>query len=338
MTVGITHGDFNGVGYEIILKALADDQILDMITPVIFGNPDLAAATINQCALEGVHFTPVKSAADARPGRINIVEVCRGAKATPGTPSAEAGRAAAAALEAAAEALRQGDIDSLVTAPIDKNTIHSEQFPFTGHTEWLQDRFGDDDSHALMILFADKLRVALATVHEPIARVAELITKERIVDALQRFDASLRRDFGCDGPKIAVLALNPHCGDNGLIGTEEQTAITPAIREVADQGVLAFGPFAADGFFASGAYRKFDGVLAMYHDQGLAPFKAIAGTAGVNFTAGLEVIRTSPDHGTAYDLAGSGKADETSMREAIYTTLEIARSRRRFDAASSNPL
>lgn len=339
LRVGITHGDYNGVGYEIIFKALAEDMMTDLMTPIVFGSSELAAATIRECGLEGVHFTRINSAADARPGRINIVEASlRQPTPTPGHPSKDAGEAAALALEAGACALETGDIDVLVTAPIDKNTIHSESFPFTGHTEWLQSRFGGDEDRSLMVLFNDEIRVALVTVHEPIAKVAGLITKEAVLEKIKEFDASLRKDFGSDRPLIAVLGLNPHCGDSGLIGDEEQTAIIPAIEAAKEEGLLPFGPFAADGFFASGAYKKFDGVLAMYHDQGLAPFKALAGQSGVNFTAGLKIVRTSPDHGTAYDLAGRGEADCTSMREAIYKALEICRNRRRWEEMTANPL
>ncbi|MCM1378469.1 MAG: 4-hydroxythreonine-4-phosphate dehydrogenase PdxA [Clostridium sp.] len=336
--VGITHGDYNGVGYEVIFKALADAEIADLMTPVVFGNADLAAQTIKSCMLEGVHFTVVKSAADAKPGRINIVEVCdKKPQPTLGTPSAEGGEAALTALEYATKALKDGEIDVLVTAPIDKNSIHSDNFPFSGHTEYLQDRFGNEGD-ALMVLFSDEIRIALATVHEPISKVAELITRERVSQTIRKFNATLKRDFGCDGPLIAVLGLNPHCGDGGLIGNEEQTAIIPAIKECREENIHVFGPFAADGFFAAGSYRKFDGVIAMYHDQGLAPFKALAGQSGVNFTAGLEIVRTSPDHGTAYDIAGKQLADGRSMREALYRSIDILKARRRYDEASENPL
>lgn len=337
--VGITHGDYNGVGYEIIFKALADERIPEIMTPVVFGSSDLAAHTIRDLQLEGVHFTPVRSAAEAQDGRINIVDICSAQpQPTPGVPSQEAGQSAFASLAAACAALEEGEIDVLVTAPIDKNSIHSEEFSFPGHTEYLADRFPDPDEKQLMVLFDDHVRVALVTTHLPIARVAEHITKENVLTAIKAFDRTLRKDFGIDRPLIAVLGLNPHCGDRGLIGEEEATAISPAIETAVEEGTLAFGPFPADGFFANGLADRYDGVLAMYHDQGLAPFKAIAGQRGVNFTAGLEFVRTSPDHGTAYDIAGKGEADHTSMLQAIYRAIDIYRARRRWEEMTENPL
>lgn len=339
LRVGITHGDYNGVGYEIILKALADELMLDLITPVLFGSSDIAAHTIRNNNLEGVHFSPVKNAADASAGRINIVDVCRKSPdPNPGIASPEAGQAALDALETATKALRDGDIDVLVTAPIDKHSIQSDAFSFTGHTEYLQDRFGGGDEKALMVLFCDSLRVALVTTHLPVAQIAENITRQRVYDAIKSFDVTLRRDFGIDRPIIAVLGLNPHCGDRGMIGTEDFTQILPAIDDAVEEGLLAFGPFATDGFFGTGKYRHFDGVLAMYHDQGLAPFKALASNRGVNLTSGLGIVRTSPDHGTAYDIAGKGEADPTSMRNAIYAAIDIYRNRIRYEEANRNPL
>ncbi|MCM1153446.1 MAG: 4-hydroxythreonine-4-phosphate dehydrogenase PdxA [Muribaculum sp.] len=339
LRVGITQGDINGVGYEVIFKALADAEILELITPVVFGSSGIAAETIKNLSLQGIHFTPVESVKDVADGRINVVDVCVGKLIpTPGIPSEAGGVAALKALEASVEALNEGEIDVLVTAPIDKNTIHSEEFQFPGHTEYLASKFSADDERPLMILFADRLRVALVTTHLPISEVAQHITEENVEASIRDFDAALRRDFLCERPLIAVLGLNPHCGDGGLIGDEEQTAIIPAIEAVKKDGILAFGPFPADGFFAAGNYNKFDGVLAMYHDQGLAPFKAIAGQRGVNFTAGLEIVRTSPDHGTAYDLAGKNIADPSSMREAIYRAVDIYRARAMYEEAIEDPL
>lgn len=337
--VGITHGDFNGVGYEVILKALAHEGMYELMTPVLFGSSDVAAMTIKNLNIEGVHFSPVKHASDARHGRINIVDVCQHApEVTPGVASPAAGAAALDALRAAVAALREGDIDVLVTAPIDKNSIHSEEFDFPGHTEFLADEFASEGENALMVLFSDKLRVALVTTHLPISKVAENITRQRVYDSIKRFEKTLRKDFGVDRPMIAVLGLNPHCGDRGMIGTEEYTEILPAIDDAVEEGILAFGPFPADGFFASGKFADYDGVLAMYHDQGLAPFKSLAGQEGVNFTAGIDIIRTSPDHGTAYDIAGKGIADPQSMREAIYAAIDLYRNRLRYEEMTSNPL
>lgn len=337
--VGITHGDYNGVGYEVILKALADDQILDLMVPVLFGSSYVAAHTIKELDIDNVHFSPVKSAADAHEGRINIVDVChRQPERTPGVPSPHAGQSALDALKAATNALENGEVDVLVTAPIDKNSIHGEEFSFPGHTEYLQTRFNEEGAKPLMVLFDEYVRVALVTIHCPISQVAQSVKREAVYDAIKAFDATLRKDFAVDRPMIAVLGLNPHCGDRGMIGTEEYTEINPAIDDAVEEGILAFGPFAADGFFGSGKYRNYDGVLAMYHDQGLAPFKALAENRGVNFTAGLPIVRTSPDHGTAYDIAGKGVADPISMRNAIYSAIDIFRNRMRYEEMTENPL
>ena len=337
--IGITHGDYNGVGYDVIIKALADERITELFTPVIFGSSDLAARAVRRLKIEDFHFTPVKRASEALEGHINVVDVCTGElQPTPGIPSAAAGKAAVEALEAAAEALDNHEIDLLVTAPIDKRSAQSETFSFPGHTEFLESRFGKEGARSLMILFDDHIRVALLTTHVPVSKIAEHVKKEAIVDTLRRFNDSLKRDFGFERPRIAVLGLNPHCGDAGTIGSEDQEEIIPAIEECQSEGMLVFGPMAADGFFGSGGYNAVDGVLAMYHDQGLAPFKALSRENGVNFTAGLSVVRTSPAHGTAYDKAGRGIADETSMRQALYKAIDIARTRRRYREASANPL
>lgn len=337
--VGITHGDYNGVGYEVILKALAHEGMLELMTPVLFGSSEVAASTIRNLNIEDAHFSPVKDAASAHHGRINIVDVCTTKpEVTPGSASSQAGAAALDALNVAVKALRQGDIDVLVTAPIDKNSIHNDEFHFPGHTEFLANEFAPESEDALMVLFADKLRVALVTTHLPISKVAENITRQRVYDSIKHFEKTLRKDFGVDRPMIAVLGLNPHCGDRGMIGTEEYTEILPAIDDAVEEGILAFGPFPADGFFASGKFADYDGVLAMYHDQGLAPFKSLAGQNGVNFTAGIDIIRTSPDHGTAYDIAGKGIADPQSMREAIYAAIDLYRNRRHYEEITANPL
>lgn len=339
--VGITHGDFNGISYEVMLKALADEAILELFTPVIFGSADIAAHTLRQQSIEGVRFHSIRDLADIRPDKINLVNVCSGRmEQTPGVATPEAGKAAVDALDAATQALAEGDIDILVTAPINKNNVQTDTFHFPGHTEYLEARFADPDSphRALMVLFAGRLRVALVTTHLPISELAAHITEERVYEAIKDFNSTLRMDFGCERPKIAVLGLNPHCGDGGLLGNEEKDVIIPAIKRAKTDGILAFGPYAADGFFSSGSYHAYDGVLAMYHDQGLAPFKALAGGNGVNFTAGLPIVRTSPDHGTGYDIAGQGVADPTSMREAIYAAIDIYRNRLRYLQASAHPL
>lgn len=336
--VGITHGDINGVGYEVLLKVMSDTRIAELCTPVIYGSAKIAGFYRKSMELPEFKLFQIDSPDRAAADQINIINVVgEDCKVEPGQATPVAGKAALAALERATSDLRDGLIDVLVTAPINKHAIHSDEFDFPGHTEYLQDRIGDGHK-AMMIMCAGGLRVALVTIHEPIEKVAPLLTVKGIVEKLVAFNRSLVSDFGIHGPRIAVLALNPHAGDAGLIGAEETEIIAPAIEEASKRRILAFGPYSADGFFASGAYRKFDGILAMYHDQGLIPFKLLAGETGVNFTAGLPYVRTSPDHGTAYDIAGQGKADEQSMREAIYAAIDIYRNRKREAEATANPL
>ena len=336
--VGITHGDINGIGYEVLLKALGDTRITELCTPVIYGSAKIANYYRKGMELPEFKLFQIDSPDSAATDEINIINVVgEDCKLEPGQPTPNGGKAALAALERAVSDLRDGLIDVLVTAPINKKTIHSDDFNFPGHTEYLQDRLGEGHQ-AMMIMCAEGLRVALVTIHEPISNVAGSITSKGITDKLVAFNRSLVEDFGIHGPRIAVLSLNPHAGDGGIIGSEETEIIAPAIEEAMKRKVLAFGPYAPDGFFGSGNYTKFDGVLAMYHDQGLTPFKVLAGERGVNFTAGLPCVRTSPDHGTAYDIVGQGKADEQSMREAIYSAIDIYRNRRREAAATANPL
>ncbi|WP_304644569.1 4-hydroxythreonine-4-phosphate dehydrogenase PdxA [uncultured Duncaniella sp.] len=336
--VGITHGDINGIGYEVLLKALGDTRITELCTPVIYGSAKIANYYRKGMELPEFKLFQIDSPDSAATDEINIINVVgEDCKLEPGQPTPNGGKAALTALERAVSDLRDGLIDVLVTAPINKKTIHSDDFNFPGHTEYLQDRLGEGHQ-AMMIMCAEGLRVALVTIHEPISNVAGSITSKGITDKLVAFNRSLVEDFGIHGPRIAVLSLNPHAGDGGIIGSEETEIIAPAIEEAMKRKVLAFGPYAPDGFFGSGNYAKFDGVLAMYHDQGLTPFKVLAGERGVNFTAGLPYVRTSPDHGTAYDIVGQGKADEQSMREAIYSAIDIYRNRRREAAATANPL
>lgn len=339
LTVGITHGDYNGVGYEVILKALASEKITELFTPVVFASPRLFEKARKDMNIELPFYEVIKKTSDIRPGKINILDLdIPETPLAPGQPTEESGRAAVKALERAVEALNAGDIQTLVTAPICKNNVQSEHFNFPGHTEFLEARLGGEGNKAQMILFADKLRVALVTTHLPLSEVSSHIKKETIIASVEQFDKTLRSDFGCERPKIAVLSLNPHNGDGGLLGKEEQEEIIPAIEELVSKGILAFGPYPADGFFATSAWKNYDGVMAMYHDQGLAPFKALAEERGVNFTAGLPFVRTSPDHGTAFDIAWKDKADPTSLREAIYAAIDIYRSRDRYLRASANPL
>lgn len=339
LRVGITHGDFNGVGYEVILKMLDDARILELCTPIIYGSAKIAAFYRKSLELAGP-WQPVQinSAADASADAVNIINIIgQEAHITPGEASKEAGEAAFIALERAVEDLKNGHIDVLLTAPINKSTIQSDTFRFPGHTEYLA-ASAADGSQPLMILFNENIRVALVTTHLPIAKVPEAITTENIVEKLALFNKSLTTDFAVVKPRIAVLALNPHAGEEGLLGKEEKEIIAPAIEKARQMKIHAFGPYAADGFFGNGLYAKFDGVLAMYHDQGLAPFKTLAMDSGVNFTAGLPFVRTSPDHGTGYDIAGKNRASEESMRAALYAAIDIYRSRQAFNEMTASPL
>lgn len=335
--VAITHGDTNGIGYEVILKTFEEPGILELCTPIIYGSPKAAAYHRKMLNLQ-TNFSIIDKAEDAQDGRVNLLTTFdEEVKIEVGQPSAEAGKAALKALDRAMTDYRAGLYDVLVTAPIDKNSIQSDKFRFCGHTEYIENSVGDGKK-ALMILMNGSLRVALVTTHLPIREVAQAITKEAIVEKTRIFHESLKRDLRIANPRIAVLALNPHAGDNGLTGTEEREIIIPAIEELEAAGVQAFGPYPADGFFGSGMYNRFDGIMAMYHDQGLAPFKALAVEDGVNFTAGLPIVRTSPDHGTAYDIAGKGVASECSFRQALYTAIDIYRNRTNYDEPMSNPL
>lgn len=338
IVVGLTQGDVNGISYEIILKILGEDGVTELYTPLIFGVPEIAEKAKEQLGLNELQLNVVKTAAEVREGSVNIVRVNGGVpELKPGEVASDAGRSAVEALEMAVKALKNGEIDVLVTAPISKEAVQSETFHFPGHTEFLSERLGDGED-AMMILCNDTLRVALLTKHVPVAKIAEQITREGVVEAVEKFAHTLKQDFGIVKPAIAVLSLNPHAGDGGVIGSEEEEIIKPALEDLINKGILAFGPFPADGFFGHGSYKKFDGVLAMYHDQGLAPFKTIASSGGVNFSAGLPYVRTSPDHGTAFDIAWKGEADPTSLRDAIYMAIDIYKRRENYRKASENPL
>lgn len=412
--VAITQGDTNGIGLEVILKAMEDNRILELCTPVIFANAKAVSFYRKGLQLSQIQLAHTNDVKQLRDGAVNVVNVgADNLAVTPGESTAEAGRAAFDALEAATAALAAGDVDVLVTAPINKHNIQGEDFRFAGHTEYLEHKFAPAETpvdavivaqtesvtadngteivaetvtaetvvaepatteagetaaastapeaadgkskrrcrsrerlperlpvpvKALMILFNDRMRVALATTHLPLADVAAAITTDNVLEKIVLLDASLRRDFAIYNPRIAVLALNPHAGDDGLLGAEERDIITPAITKARESRIMAFGPYAADGFFGTAAYTHFDAVLAMYHDQGLAPFKALSMDDGVNFTAGLPYVRTSPDHGTAYDIAGKGEADPQSMLYAIYAAIDIFRARANDAEAHRNPL
>lgn len=339
LKVGLTIGDTNGVGIEVILKAVCNSEMMELCIPVIYGSSKLVNYHRHACNLPNVQINYTKSAEHLKENMPNLVE-CIGEeiKVELGQPGKQAGLASFLSLEAAVQDLKSGVIDVLVTAPISKENIQSEEFRFPGHTEYLESAAGDGGK-ALMVLCTESLRVALATIHLPLAEVASSLSRELICERLRQFNESLKRDFYIDNPRIAVLSLNPHAGENGMLGGEERDIIIPALQQSLDEdGVQCFGPYAADGFFGARHYRRFDGVLAMYHDQGLAPFKTIAMDEGVNFTAGLPIVRTSPDHGTGYDIAGQGIANESSLRHAIYTAIDVYRNRMRYDEATSNPL
>ncbi len=335
--IGITHGDLNGVGYELILKTFADDAMSEMCVPIVYGSPKAAIFHRKTLGLE-TNFQTISQASDAVGGCLNMIPCFdEEVKIDLGHPSPESGRAALLSLQRAVEDYKAGLIDAIVTAPVNKNAIHSDDFPFSGHTEFFESETGNPGD-ALMILMSPVMKVALVTTHLPLKEVAASITQEKVEHRIAQLQRSLYRDFLVSAPRIAVLGLNPHNGDEGLLGSEEADVVLPAINAMREKGVQCFGPYAADGFFGSGQYRHFDAVLAMYHDQGLAPFKALCGNDGVNFTAGLDLVRTSPDHGTACDIAGKGEADENSFRQAIYTAIDIVRCRRQVDEASANPL
>ncbi|MCD8297385.1 MAG: 4-hydroxythreonine-4-phosphate dehydrogenase PdxA [Prevotella sp.] len=337
LRVAITHGDTNGVGYEVIFKTFADPMMLELCTPIIYGSPKVATYHRNALGIQG-NFTIISNAAEAHSGKLNLLTTFdEEVKVEFGQPSKEAGTAAYKALERAMEDYKQGLFDVLVTAPINKSNIQSADFTFCGHTEYIEDRIGEGEK-ALMILLNGNLRVALVTTHLAIKDIAGAITKEKIIEKATIFSRSLRRDFRISTPRIAILSLNPHCGDGGLLGTEEEEVIIPAIKELSESGIYTFRPFAADGFFGRGTYESFDGVLAMYHDQGLAPFKALDTGSGVNYTAGLPLVRTSPEHGTAYEIAGKGEADEESFRHAIFFALDVFRNRVNYDEPFADPL
>ncbi|HWZ35170.1 MAG TPA: 4-hydroxythreonine-4-phosphate dehydrogenase PdxA [Mucilaginibacter sp.] len=337
LKVGISIGDINGIGLEIIIKTLADSMIYNYCTPIVYGHTKVASFYRRVTEVSELNFNVIDHPSKAQHKRANMINCWEeDVKIEPGLPNKEVGKFAFASLDRATTDLINGDIDALVTAPINKDTIQSEDFNFPGHTEYLQDRDGAAES--LMFLVSDTLRVGVVTGHIPINKVPASITSEKILAKLKLMNASLRQDFWIRKPKIAVLGLNPHASDNGLIGHEEQDVIIPAIDEARANDILAFGPYPADGFFANASYLQFDAVLAMYHDQGLIPFKQIAFESGVNFTAGLKFVRTSPDHGTAYDIAGKNQASEISFREALFTALHIVRNRKEGAELSENPL
>jgi 4-hydroxythreonine-4-phosphate dehydrogenase len=337
LRIGITHGDVNSVSYEVILKSLQDSRIFELFTPVLYGSSKVASYHRKALDMADMNFNIIKAANQAIDDKVNLVNVVtQEIKVELGQSSDVAGKAAFMALEAAVADLALGTIDALVTGPINKQNIQSSEFNFPGHTEYLAQKFNARD--VLMLMVSDAIRIGVITGHVPLREVPSLITQELIIHKLRIFHNSLTRDFGIRKPKIALLGLNPHAGDKGVLGTEEETIIIPAIRKAFDEGIMAFGPFPADGFFGTSHIKEFDGVLAMYHDQGLIPFKTLAFHNGVNFTAGLPIIRTSPAHGTAYEIAGKNIASEESFQAAIYLAIDIYRHRKIHEEITANPL
>jgi 4-hydroxythreonine-4-phosphate dehydrogenase len=337
IVVGITHGDINSISYEVIIKALMDTRLLDLFIPVVYGSPKVAAYHRKALNIDNFSFNTIRTPEEANQKRANIINcIDENIRVELGKSTEAAGESSIQALEMATQDLAADKIDVLVTGPINKHNVQSEKFRFSGHTEFLETRF--NSSGALMFMINDLFRIGVVTGHVPISKVSEYITKESVLKKLKIMNNSLIEDFGRHKPRIAVLGLNPHAGDNGIFGDEEPNEIIPAIEAAQEENILAFGPFPADGFFGSLNFSKFDGILAMYHDQGLIPFKSIATDGGVNFTAGLPIIRTSPAHGTAYELAGKNEASADSFRKAIYLACDIFNARKGYKELIVNPL
>lgn len=333
--VGISIGDLNGIGSEVILKTFEDVRMLEFCTPVVFANVKILSF-IKRNLESAVVLHGIDKLDQLVPGKINVLNVWKeGVDLNLGTNDDKVGEYAIKSFVAATKALKEGLVDVLVTAPINKYNVQSEDFKFPGHTDYLDQEL---DGNALMFMVHDDLRVGLLTDHVPINEVASRLTEDLIVKKINTVKQSLIRDFSINNPKIAVLGLNPHCGDGGVIGKEDEELIKPVLRKLFDKGTMVFGPFPADGFFGSGHYEKFDAVIATYHDQGLVPFKTLSFGKGVNFTAGLSKVRTSPDHGTAYDIAGKGIADFNSFKEAVYLAIDVYRSRIQYEEMTGNPL
>lgn len=337
LKIGITVGDVNGIGMEVIIKSLMDNRITDFFTPIVYGNTKVASFHRKAIGVNDFSFNLIQSIEQVNPRKPNMINCWQeDVKITLGEENETGGKYAFLSLEAATNDLLAGHIDALVTAPINKHNIQQEGFQFPGHTEYLQSKMQGDD--VLMFMISDELKVGVVTGHIPVGEVAKTITKDAIVQKLRMMHKSLKTDFWIQKPKIAVLGLNPHAGDNGLIGGEEQSIVIPAIEQGRSEGIFCFGPYPADGFFAADAYKKFDAVLAMYHDQGLIPFKHIASRSGVNYTAGLPFVRTSPDHGTGYDIAGKNLASADSFLNALFSAIHIVERRREQKELTSNPL
>ncbi len=338
LVVGISQGDGNGIGYEVIIKALADARILDSFTPVIYGSSKIFGFYRKLLHnIEQLDTYVINSAKEAKSKKINIVNCLPdNVFVEPGQATPESAKAAMKSLECAVADIKSGLIDVLVTAPINKKAMVNEGFGYTGHTEYLEKEFGVKE--VAMFMVSDNLKIGIVTGHIPLKEVSSSLSKEKIVSKLRLLDNSLKRDFGIDIPKIGVLGLNPHCGDGGLLGDEEKEIIIPAVQMANDEGINAFGPYSPDGYFGLGHYAHFDATLAMYHDQGLSPFKALAFEDGVNFTAGLPIVRTSPDHGTAYEMSGRDEANPMSMISSIYCAIDIYKNRLAYDKLHSEQM
>jgi len=336
--VGITQGDINGISYEIIIKTLLDTRINDFCVPIVYGSAKVAAYHRKALNIENFSLNIIRDAEKAHTKKSNVINCSDDSvRVELGKSSPEAGKAAFKALDCAVKDLKEGKIDVLVTGPINKDNIQSEDFDFPGHTEYLTQHFGQN-RETLMLMVSDLMKVGVVTGHIPLKQVPEQLTQDLILRKLRAMDRTLLQDFKIRKPRIAVFGLNPHASDGGLMGDEENNIIIPAIKRAKDEDIMAFGPYPADGFFGSDSITKFDGILAMYHDQGLAPFKAISFDEGVNFTAGLDIVRTSPDHGTAYELAGQGEASPKSFRNALFLALDVHRNRKEYQELSANPL
>ncbi len=335
--VGISCGDLNGIGLEVTIKTFLDNRILELCTPILYASKKTSSAYRKELDIKDFSFEEINDVEKANPKRANVLNVWNeDVELTLGTPTKASGEYALRSLQAATADLKDGRIDVLLTAPIDKHNIQSEDFNFPGHTEYLADAFGVEE-HA-MLMVSENLKVTFMTGHLPLSEVGKHLSFESIIKKIRFLNRSMLQDFGIRKPKIAVLGLNPHNGDGGVIGTEEQELIAPAIKKAKEDGILVFGPFAADGFFGSGGYRQFDVVLAMYHDQGLIPFKTLNFDQGVNYTAGLPKVRVSPDHGTGYDIAGKGIASEQSFRDALFLGIDLFRERQRYEEYTSDVL
>lgn len=335
--VGITQGDINGISYEVIIKTLMDSRINDLCVPIVYGSAKVAAYHRKTLGIQNFNLNIAKDADKVNTKKPNVINCLdENIRVELGKSVINAGKASVQALDKAVEDLKNGKIDVLVTGPINKENIQSEEFNFPGHTEYLMNNF--QAKEVLMLMVSDVMKIGVATGHVSMREVPEILTQDLILRKLNILNKSLLQDFKIRKPRIAVFGLNPHASDGGVLGKEENEVIIPAIQRAKEDDIMAFGPYPADGFFGSRNLRKFDAILAMYHDQGLAPFKAISFDEGVNFTAGLNIVRTSPDHGTAYELAGKNEASPASFRNALFLALDIYRNRKEYEELTSNPL